>query len=168
MDYFFTIENTLDNIEINKVKKLFCSVEFHENICKKIPGTALNIHRSDLIGDHYFLERSYNLELDMPDIIRKLLKDNLCISRSDSWNFKELNAISTIKSNLPGLLTYTTSLTESENGIQIKQDWQLEINTPLIHKILAKFAENEIRKFHEIEIEIIQNELNRIQLNRIN
>ncbi|MCM1958220.1 DUF2505 domain-containing protein [Acinetobacter modestus] len=161
MDYYFTIENTLDNIEINKAKSLFCSVEFHENICNKVPGTALNIHRSDLIGDRYVLERSYNLELDMPDIIRRLLKDNLRISRSDSWNFKELNAISTLKSNLPGLLTYTTTLKESDNRLQVRQDWQLEINTPLIHKVLAKFAESEIRKFHKIEMNIIQSELSK-------
>lgn len=162
MDYFFTIEKTLDNIEVNKAKKIFCTVEFQENICKKIPGTELDIHRSDLIGDCYVLERSYNLELDMPHVIRKLLKDNLRLSRSDCWNFKELNAISTLKSNLPGLLTYKTYLIEYKNSIQVRQDWKLDINIPIIHKVLAKFAESEIRKFHEIEMNIIQSELSKI------
>ena len=156
MDYFFTIENTLNDIQVDKAKILFRSVAFHENICRKIPGTDLKIHRSDLVGDSFFLERSYNLELDMPEVIRKLLKDSFRLQRNDCWNFKELHAISTLKSNLPGMLTYKTYLTEFPNCFKIRQEWKLDISIPLIHKILAKFAESEIRKFHAIEMKIIQ------------
>lgn len=58
MEYFFTIESKLSGISIEKAKQLFQTVAFHEHICKKFPGTALDIQRSDLVGNLYYLERA--------------------------------------------------------------------------------------------------------------
>lgn len=159
MDYFFTIKSTLNHIDSDKAKQLFQTVEFHEQICQKIPGTALDIQCSELAGDRYYLEREYNLDLEMPELIRKLLKDAFRLRRHDYWDFQTLSASSTLKSNLPGILSYQTFLSEAHNAIQVRQDWKLDIGIPLIHKALARFAETEIRKFHAIEMDIIQQEL---------
>lgn len=83
MEYFFTIKSTLNCLPIDQAKQLFQSVAFHEHICKSVPGTDLDIQRSDLINDRYYLERAYNLDLDMPEIIRKLLKGSFRLQRHD-------------------------------------------------------------------------------------
>ena len=159
MEYFFSIESTLDNVDIEHAKQLFTTINFHENICKKIPGTSLDIQRSDVIGHQYFLDRAYNLNLDMPDLVRKLLKDAFRLQRKDQWDFTTLSATSTLQSNLPGILYYQTFLREQNNIVQILQEWKLDIGIPLIHKALAKFAEAEIRKYFAIEMQIIKDEI---------
>lgn len=67
--------------------------------------------------------------------------------------------MSTLRSNLPGILSYQTFLSEANEAIQVRQEWKLDIGIPLLHKALAKFAESEIRKFFAIEMDIIQREL---------
>jgi len=159
MEYFFTIECKLDGFEVEQAKQYFQTSAFHEHICRKLPCTDLDIQRSDLVGDYYYLERAYNLDLDMPGPIRNLLKGAFRLQRHDYWNFSSLTASSTLRSTLPGILSYHTFLKEVDNSIQVQQKWKLDIGIPLLHKTLAKFAESEIRKFFAIEMDIIQKEL---------
>lgn len=95
----------------------------------------------------------------MPDIIRKLLKDAFRLQRHDHWDFSSLSAKSTLRSNLPGVLSYQTFINEDKDAIKVRLDWKMDIAIPLLHKTLAKFAESEIRKFFAIEMKIIQQEL---------
>ncbi|QCO22137.1 hypothetical protein C9E88_011935 [Acinetobacter cumulans] len=159
MDYFFTIESELRDINITQAKQKFKSPAFHEDICQRIPCTELDIQLSEISGQNYRLERAYNLDLDIPDIIRKLLKGAFRLQRNDLWDLEKLSSESSLKANLPGIVTFKTKLLEAQNNIKIQQEWKLDISVPLIHKVIAKFAETEIRKFHAIEVGIIQKQL---------
>lgn len=99
------------------------------------------------------------MDLDIPDIIHKLLKGAFRLQRNDLWDLEKLSSESSLKANLPGIVTFKTKLLEAQNNIKIQQEWKLDISVPLIHKVIAKFAETEIRKFHAIEVGIIQKQL---------
>jgi len=51
------------------------------------------------------------------------------------------------------------SVTGDDQQIHIKLDWQVKVKVPLIGGMLEKHAEGEIRKFSDIEIEIVEDEL---------
>lgn len=61
--------------------------------------------------------------------------------------------------NLPLEASCDRSVTGDDQQIHIKLDWQVKVKVPLIGGMLEKHAEGEIRKFSDIEIEIVEDEL---------
>lgn len=50
-------------------------------------------------------------------------------------------------------------LVKESGGVVAHHDWEVDVHVPLVHGILARHAEGEIRRFNQIELDIIQQEL---------
>ena len=61
--------------------------------------------------------------------------------------------------NFPLTASCNRSVTGDDNQVNIKLDWDVKVKVPLIGGLLEKHAEGEIRKFTDLEIEIIEDEL---------
>lgn len=159
MSYKFNVQSTIGGVPVDFATAQLSDPAFHEKVCYRLPATDLVITESSLAGSQYTLKREYNLDVNIPDIARKFLKSAFRLRREDFWNLAQLNAESHFYMNMPGEFHSRTVMKHDANGIHIHQDWEVIIRVPLIHNLLAKHAEAEIRRFRDIELDIIRDEL---------
>ncbi|WP_171422364.1 DUF2505 family protein [Acinetobacter wuhouensis] len=131
----------------------------HEAVCKRIPGENLQILESVIQGDIYTLKRAYNLDVNIPEIAKKLLKDAFRLKRTDVTNLETLISTVELGANLPLEASCQRSITGNAQQLNIQLDWQVKVKVPLVGGMLEKHAEGEIRKFSDIEIGIVEDEL---------
>lgn len=73
MAHQFTIQHTILGVSLDDFKTLVQDMDLHETVCRRIPGENLEILESKRVDDMYTLSRSYDLNVNVPDIIKKLL-----------------------------------------------------------------------------------------------
>lgn len=166
MAHRFTVNATIPNVSIQDFKRLAGDTSLHEAVCKRIPGENLQIIESTIHGDIYTLIRTYNLDVNIPEIAKKFLKDAFKLKRTDITNLETLTSTVELGANLPLEASCQRSITGDGNQLHIKLDWQVKVKVPLIGGMLEKHAEGEIRKFSDIEIDIVEDEL-RKNLNKL-
>ncbi|WP_089603672.1 DUF2505 family protein [Acinetobacter piscicola] len=159
MAHQFTVNATISGVSLNDFKRLAANTSLHEAVCKRIPGENLEIIESKIEGNTYTLRRAYNLDVNIPDIAKKLLKDAFRLKRSDVTNLEAMTSKVELGANLPLVASCSRSVTGDDNQVNIKLDWDVKVKVPLIGGLLEKHAEGEIRKFTDLEIEIIEDEL---------
>lgn len=159
MAHQFTVNATISGVSLNDFKRLAADTSLHEAVCKRIPGENLEIVESKIEGNTYTLRRAYNLDVNIPDIAKKLLKDAFRLKRSDITNLEAMTSKVKLGANLPLTASCNRSVTGDDNQVNIKLDWDVKVKVPLIGGLLEKHAEGEIRKFTDLEIEIIEDEL---------
>ncbi len=54
-----------------------------KQFAERIPGENLEILESKKMGDMYTLKRAYSLDVNIPDIAKKFLKDAFRLQRTD-------------------------------------------------------------------------------------
>ena len=141
MAHQFTVNETIHGVSIEDFSRLVAMTSLHEAVCKRIPGENLEIIESAVKGDIYTLRREYNLDVNIPEVAKKLLKNAFRLKRSDVTDLKNLTSTVELGANLP---------------LEAKA---VKVKVPLIGGMLEKHAEGEIRKFSQLEIEIVEEEL---------
>lgn len=159
MAHQFTVRAQFTDISAAEFKRLVSNTDLHLNVCKRIPGENLEIIESTRAGDIYTLKRAYNLDVDIPDIAKKFLKDAFRLKRTDITHLEQMTSTVELAANLPLKATCQRSIETSEGKIQVILNWEVQVKVPLIGGMLERHAEGEIRKFSQVEIEIIQDEL---------
>ncbi|RZG47757.1 DUF2505 family protein [Acinetobacter wuhouensis] len=159
MAHRFTIHATINGVSIIDFKRLAKDTTLHEAVCKRIPGENLQILESVIQGDIYTLKRAYNLDVNIPEIAKKLLKDAFRLKRTDVTNLETLISTVELGANLPLEASCQRSITGNAQQLNIQLDWQVKVKVPLVGGMLEKHAEGEIRKFSDIEIGIVEDEL---------
>ena len=159
MAHKFTMQSTIYGVGLEDFKRLAVQTELHERICRRIPGENLDIIESRRVGDIYTLRRAYNLDVNIPDIAKKFLKDAFRLKRTDVSDLDKMTSTVELGANLPLEAYCERSVTGDQNQINILLNWQVKVKVPLLGGILEKHAEGEIRKFTDLEIEIIEDEL---------
>jgi hypothetical protein len=105
------------------------------------------------------LRREYNLDVSIPDVAKKLLKNAFRLKRSDITNLKNLTSTVELGANLPLEAKAERKVTGNSEKVDISLTWNVKVKVPLIGGMLEKHAEGEIRKFSQLEIEIVEDEL---------
>ena len=146
MAHQFTVNAIIRGVSIDEFKRLANDISLHEAVCHRIPAQNMEILVSEKQGHLYTLKRAYNLDVKIPDIAKKLLKDAFRLQRTDV-------------SNLPIEAKCQRAVTGDEQQIQFQLNWTVNVKVPLVGGMLEKHAEGEIRKFSEIEISIVEDEL---------
>jgi len=159
MAHRFTVNATIRGISLEDFKRLAADTSLHEKVCRRIPGENLQIIESKIEGDFYTLRRAYNLDVNIPDIAKKILKDAFRLKRTDITNLQAMTSTVELGANLPLSANCNRSVTGDDKQIDIKLDWHVSVKVPLIGGMLEKHAEGEIRKFTDLELEIIEDEL---------
>ena len=159
MAHQFTINATIHGISLDDFKRLVRDTSLHEAICQRIPGENLEIIESSVNGDIYTLRRAYNLDVNIPDIAKKLLKNAFRLKRTDITDLKKLTSTVVLGANLPLEATAERSVTGDHEKIDVQLRWTVKVKVPLIGGMLEKHAEGEIRKFSALEIQIVEEEL---------
>lgn len=165
MTHRFTVKAQIHNVSIDEFSKLAADPAMHEKVAKRIPGEDIQIHESKIENSIYTLKRSYNLEVNIPDIAKKLLKDAFRLKRTDITDLNSLSSTVDLGANIPLEAHCERLVTGDQQHLNIQLIWVVKVKLPLIGGMLEKHAENEIRRFSEIEIAIVEDEL-KTQLNR--
>lgn len=159
MAHRFTVNSTIQGVSIDEFKRIASNTALHEAVCRRIPGEKLEIIESKIQGNTYTLRRAYNLDVKIPDIAKKLLKDAFRLKRTDITNLEALTSTIELGANLPLQANCERFVTGDDKQIHIILNWQVQIKVPLVAGMLEKHAEGEIRKFSDVEIQIVEDEL---------
>ena len=159
MAHQFTVNAAIQGVSLDEFKRLAADISLHEAVCKRIPGDNLEILESQKIGDIYTLKRAYNLDVNIPDIAKKFLKDAFRLKRTDVSNLAQLTSEVSLDPNLPLEAQCQRTVTGDESHIRFQLQWTVKVKVPLIGGILEKHAEGEIRRFSQLEIDIVEDEL---------
>lgn len=159
MAHRFTVNATIHGVSLDEFRRLAADPEMHEAVCKRIPGEKLEILESKIVGDIYTLKRAYNLDVNIPDIAKKLLKDAFRLKRTDVSDLSKMTSEVTLDPNLPLKAHCQRQVTGDDSQIQFQLEWSVKVNVPLIGGMLEKHAESEIRRFSQLEIDIVEDEL---------
>jgi hypothetical protein len=159
MAHQFTIKDTIHGVSLEKFTELATDVSLHEAVCRRIPGENLEILESKISGDVYTMRREYNLDVNIPDIAKKLLKNAFRLKRTDITNLKDLTSSVELGANLPLTATSERTVTGDSQKVEITLTWTVKVKVPLVGGMLERHAEGEIRKFSQLEIEIVEDEL---------
>ena len=159
MAHQFTVNETIHGVSIEDFSRLVADTSLHEALCKRIPGENLEIIESNINGDIYTLRREYNLDVNIPEVAKKLLKNAFRLKRSDITNLKNLTSTVELGANLPLEAKAERKVTGNGNQVDFALTWTVKVKVPLIGGMLEKHAEGEIRKFSQLEIEIVEDEL---------
>ena len=73
MAHQFTVNETIHGVSIEDFSRLVAMTSLHEAVCKRIPGENLEIIESAVKGDIYTLRREYNLDVNIPEVAKKLI-----------------------------------------------------------------------------------------------
>ncbi|WP_180034481.1 MULTISPECIES: DUF2505 family protein [unclassified Acinetobacter] len=159
MAHQFTVNATIYGVSLEDFKRLAADISLHEAVCKRIPGENLEILESKKTGDMYTLKRAYNLDVNIPDIAKKFLKDAFRLKRTDISNLAALTSDVKLDPNLPLEASCKRSVSGDTTQVSFNLDWTVKVKVPLIGGLLEKHAEGEIRRFSQLEIEIVEDEL---------
>ena len=159
MAHQFTIHQTISGVTIDRFAELTADISLHEAVCRRIPGENLEILESKIVGDIYTMRREYNLDVHIPEIAKKLLKNAFRLKRSDIANLKNLTSTIELGANLPLEAKAERKVVGNGNQLDITLVWTVKVKVPLIGGMLEKHAEGEIRKFSQLESDIVEDEL---------
>ena len=158
MAHQFTIHTTVHGISVDDFKSLVADTSLHEAVCRRIPGENLEILESRIQGDTYTLRREYNLDVNIPDIAKKLLKNAFRLKRTDTTNLNTLHSTVELGANLPFDAKGERKVTGNGDQLDVTMVWTVKVKVPLVGGMLEKHAEGEIRKFTQLELEIVEDE----------
>lgn len=159
MAHQFTIHSTIHGVSLDDFKRLVRDTSLHEAVCRRIPGENLEILESNISGDIYTMRREYNLDVNIPDIAKKLLKNAFRLKRKDVTNIQTLNSTVELGANLPLEAKGERSVTGDNNKLDITMIWTIKVKVPLVGGMLEKHAEGEIRRFTQVEMDIVEEEV---------
>lgn len=161
MAHTFIVNASINGVSIDDFKRLASDIQLHETICRRIPGENIEIITSEKQGDIYTLKRAYNLDVNIPDVAKKMLKGAFRLKRTDISNLKEMTSTIELGANLPLTATCNRSVQGTDQRIEFELEWTVKVKVPLIGGMLERHAESEIRKFSQIEIGIIEDEIHK-------
>lgn len=159
MAHQFTVEASIQGISLQDFKRLAARTDLHEAVCKRIPGDNLEIIESEKAGDIYTLKRAYNLDVKLPDAAKKFLKDAFRLQRTDISDLQAMTSEVKLSPNLPLKASCQRRVTGDDEHVRFHLNWDVSVKVPLIGGMLERHAEGEIRRFSQLEIEIIEDEL---------
>ena len=99
------------------------------------------------------------MDVNIPDIAKKFLKDAFRLQRTDVSNLVVLSSEVRLDPNLPLEAVCQRSVSGNDEQIHFQLEWTVKVKVPLIGGMLEKHAEGEIRKFSQIELDIVEDEL---------
>lgn len=159
MAHQFTIQHTIFGVSLNDFKALVQDIDLHESVCRRIPGENLDILESKIVDQTYTLSRSYDLNVNVPDIIKKLLKNAFRVKRTDTVDLEQLISMIELDTSLPIEANCKRVVTGSDQQIEVLVNWTVTAKLPFVGEKVEKHAEGEIRKFSILELQIIEEEL---------
>lgn len=159
MAHQFTINATVQGVSIDEFRRLASDIKMHEAVCQRIPAQNMKILVSEKQGSIYTLKRAYNLDVNIPDIAKKLLKDAFRLQRTDISHLDEMTSTVELGANLPIEASCKRQVKGDSQHIEFELYWTVKVKVPLLGSLLEKHAEGEIRKFTQIEIDIIEDEI---------
>lgn len=158
MAHQFTINATIPGISIDDFKRLAADKSLHEAVCRRIPGENLEILESNIQGNTYTLRREYNLDVNIPDVAKKLLKNAFRLKRTDITNLATLTSTVELGANLPLEAKGERTVTGDSNKLNVTMVWTVKVKVPLVGGMLERHAEGEIRRFTQLELDIVEDE----------
>lgn len=161
MAHTFVVNASIHGVSLDDFKRLASDIELHEVVCKRIPGDNIEILQSEKQGDIYTLKRAYDLDVNIPDVAKKMLKGAFRLKRTDISDLNAMTSTIELGANLPLQASCKRSVKGTANQIDFQLEWTVKVKVPLISGMLERHAEGEIRKFSQIEIGIIEDEIHK-------
>jgi hypothetical protein len=161
MAHTFIVNASINGVSIDDFKRLASDIQLHEIVCKRIPGNNIEIIKSEKQGGVYTLKRAYDLDVNIPDVAKKMLKGAFRLNRTDISDLEAMTSTIELGANLPLQASCRRRVQGTADKIEFELEWTVKVKVPLISGMLERHAENEIRKFSKIEIGIIEDEIHK-------
>lgn len=161
MSHTFTVNASIQGVSIEDFKRLASDIHLHEVVCKRIPGDNIEIIQSEKQGDIYTLKRAYDLDVNIPEVAKKMLKGAFRLKRTDISDLAAMTSVIELGANLPLHASCKRRVKGDDQRIEFELEWTVKVKVPLISGMLERHAESEIRKFSQIEIGIIEDEIHK-------
>ena len=159
MAHHFTVKEVLMPGTLEQARIALSNPEFHLAVCHKVPSENLQVLSSTLNGSQYLLKRTHNLDVNIPEVAKKLLSGAFKLNRQDEWDIDKLQCQSSFTMNMPSSFRNHMRVTEENGNLMITVDWEVKVSVPLIGGMLARHAESEIRRFSDIELQVVRDEI---------
>lgn len=117
MTHRFSVKYHLDGGTLEETRQMIGAPDFQEEVARKVPGFNLEILESKLTGSRYVMRREVNMDVDIPDIAKKFLKDAFKVWRNEVWDVDTLTCRAHTKMNLPAEFRCTVRLTQEGSRI---------------------------------------------------
>ena len=88
-----------------------------------------------------------------------MLKDAFRLKRKDVSDLDAMTSVVELGANLPLEARCERQVTGDDQHVSFELNWTVKVKVPLVAGMLERHAEGEIRKFSQIEISIIEDEL---------
>ena len=128
MAHQFVVNATIKGVSLDDFRRLAANISLHENVCRRIPGEKLEILESNKVGDIYTLKRAYNLDVNIPDIAKKFLKDAFRLQRTDVSNLVVLSSEVRLDPNLPLEAVCQRSVSGNDEQIHFQLEWTVKVS----------------------------------------
>lgn len=161
MTHQFNIKSTICGVSLSEFKYIAATPPLHEAICRRLSGDHFEIIESRVEGNVYILRQVFHADVKMPQFAKKLLKDAFWVRRQDTSNIEQLTSTIRLKSNVPFHASCQRIVTGDAKQILVQSDWTLHIKAPFFRGMLERHAEAELRRYSEIEMTILEDELKR-------
>ena len=100
----------------------------------------------------------YNLDVNIPDVAKKLLKNAFRLKRTDITNLTAMTSTVELGANLPLEAKGERTVTGDSNQLNVTMVWTVKVKVPLVGGMLERHAEGEIRRFTQLELDIVEDE----------
>ena len=89
---------------------------------------------------------------------KKLLKNAFRLKRTDITNLTTLTSTVELGANLPLEAKGERTVTGDSNKLNVTMVWTVKVKVPLVGGMLERHAEGEIRRFTQLELDIVEDE----------
>ncbi|HEX4844295.1 MAG TPA: DUF2505 family protein [Limnobacter sp.] len=155
MAHEFTTTYSMAGVSKGSLQRCISDPEFHERLCRSLPGDNLSITESTGSPGACIMKREVDLDVQLPEVVKKLLSGALRLKRADHWELHTLHCHSVYTMNLPASFELNQGFKEYSGGISITNHWRVEVKIPLIGTSVARQIEPEIRRFHGVELDMM-------------
>lgn len=161
MTHQFIIKSTICGVSLSEFKYIASTPPLHEAIGRRLSGDHFEIVESRVEGNVYILRQVFHADVKIPAFAKKFLKDAFLVRRQDTSDIEQLTSTIRLKANVPFHASCQRVVTGDEQQILVQSDWTLHIKAPFFRGMLERHAEGELRRYSEIEVCILEDELKR-------
>lgn len=159
MTHQFQVHATVRAVNEQQFKQLIAQPSLHEMVCRRVSGESVEILKSELQGNHYTLHRAYAVEVNLPEVAKKFLKDAFRVERHEVTDIENLTSVLNVKANFPVHAEGKRRVMLEGDHLHVVVDWKVDIKVPFLGGMLEKHAEHEIRRLSALEISVIEDEM---------
>lgn len=145
MSHEFSFTHTVQGVSAEAFRHKLGHEAFNLELAKQLNGAALEVLALELSNTKVMFKRRHPLNVKLPGPLQKVVKGNLSLTRTDTWDIERLVCTCNFELNAPIRMALTLTVLPGTQAFGMRHDWSISVNIPLLGKTLAGVVEQDIR-----------------------